>query len=52
MVGDGDKVKAPDGFYYSNGKSENGVSFRTPNAPNACSEVRAHTEHRTYEPPS
>ena len=36
-----EKVTAPNGFYYSNGKSEDGVSFRTPNDPNACSEVRA-----------
>ena len=34
-----DKVEAPNGFYYSNGKSEDGISFRKPNEPNACSEV-------------
>lgn len=29
------------GRYYANGKSENGVNFRNPNDPNACSKVRA-----------
>ena len=36
-----EKYSAPSGNYYSNGKSEDGVSFRKPNEPNACSEVRA-----------
>lgn len=34
-----EKVETASGYYYSNGKSENGVSFRKPNDPNACSDV-------------
>ena len=37
----------PEGAYYSNGKSENGVNVRTPSDPNGCSAVRAHTQHQT-----
>ena len=41
----GTKVETPGGAYYSNGKAENGVSYRSPNDPNACSEVRGLTQN-------
>lgn len=39
------KVEIPGGAFYSNGKSENGVSYRSPNDPNACSEVCGLTQN-------